>query len=74
MVVMILKWAVIMVVKVNHQEKARFNAIIQEMIAESANIGAHITIDASARAHYVKQIQFMSTQLRSQARGTSGRG
>ena len=56
-----------MVVKVNHQEKARFNAIIQEMIAESANIGAHITIDASARAHYVKQIQFMSTQLRSQA-------
>lgn len=48
-----------------------FENAVQALEAELANVGAHLTIDASARQLYAKQIRAMSNELRLSA--SSGR-
>lgn len=49
--------------------QAAFDATIRAMEAEIANIGAHLTIDASARQAYIRLIKAMAEDLRAQVKG-----
>ncbi|SBS25745.1 hypothetical protein MSP8887_00253 [Marinomonas spartinae] len=46
------------------KDKAAFESAIRALESEVANIGAHLTVDSTARQMYSKQIRAMSTELR----------
>jgi hypothetical protein len=47
-------------------ERHYFESTIEALEAEIANLGAHVTIDSTARLHYAQQIKAMSNDLRAQ--------
>lgn len=55
---------------IRSDDRSIFESAIQGLEAEIANVGVHITIDASARQAYARQIRLMANELRVQA--TSG--
>lgn len=44
-----------------------FENAVRALEAELANVGVHLTLDASARQLYAQQIRAMSNELRAQA-------
>ncbi|MBZ2209140.1 hypothetical protein [Massilia soli] len=60
-----------MQVATNSSDRSTFNKAIDSMEAQAANIGAHLTVDSSARLAYTREIKRMAEKLRSEAK--SGR-
>ena len=48
-------------------ERGTFEKVIDSMEAQAANIGAHLTIDSSARLAYTREIKRMADILRAEA-------
>lgn len=48
-------------------DRIAFEKIVESLEAQSANIGAHLTVDASARLAYTREIRRMADKLRDQA-------
>lgn len=56
-----------MQVAIKSVDRSTFDKVIDAMEAQAANIGAHLTVDSSARLAYTREIKRMAEKLRVEA-------